>query len=178
MKFRYTLFFLLFSGGGVAVLGTDCCQSILVDLKLPAKLKTRGKPSRARWDQVDKVLTSLLEKLEGKGCEFTFDQAFKTTKLELYFPLTNGVLKTVPEGSLKGVPVFNDTGELLGQYENRFSYERTGGLYRKKAYRLYCFQFRDSQGRLQSSGNRLLLDSFLVKWEDIAKMVALSTQPG
>ncbi len=176
MKFRHTLFFLLFSSGNVPVLGTDSCQSILVDLKLPAKLTTRGKPSRARWDQVDKVLTSLLEKLEAKKCEFTFDQTFKTTKLQLYFPLTNKVLKTVPKDSLKGVPVFNHAGQLLGQYANRFSYERTGGLYRKKTYRLYCFQFRDTRGRLQSSGNRLLLDYFLVKWENIANLVALSTQ--
>ena len=37
----------------------------------------------------------------------------------------------------------------------------------KKKYTRYYFQYRNSLGKLQSSGNQLLLDSYLVRWDDI-----------
>lgn len=173
MRWMYVLLFLLsFYTPAPAI----DCQSVSLDLKLPLKLKTRGKPSRARWEQVDKVMTSLHQRLKGEGCEFTFDQIFKSKKTELYFPLTNNVLRTVPEASLKGLSVFNQAGELLGRYENRVTYERSGGLYAKNSYTLYYFQFMDQRREIQSSGHRLLLDDFLVKWGDLAKKISLSTQ--
>ena len=34
------------------------CLEVTRNRKLPMKLKTRGKPKRARWEQVDRVLTA------------------------------------------------------------------------------------------------------------------------
>ena len=49
------------------------CLEVTRNRKLPMKLKTRGKPKRARWEQVDKVLTDLREDLKQTACQFRFD---------------------------------------------------------------------------------------------------------
>lgn len=149
------------------------CQSLLQSLKLPAELKTKGKPAVARWDKVDKVLTGFRERANGMDCRITLGQVFRSGKKEVFFPLTNNVLRTVPEASLAGVSVFSTEGELLGEFSNLVTYERSGGLYARDSYSLVYFQFTDRRGELQSSGNRLLLDTFVVKWSDIRDQPAL-----
>ncbi len=157
------------------LLSQDPCQSAAEEFKLPVKLKTRGKPSRARWAQIDQVLTSLRTNLEGVHCSFQFDDLFRTERTQLYFPLTNNVLRTTPQGTFQGVQIFGQTGELLGQFSNRVTYQRSGGLYGDNRYTLHYFQFEDRVGTLQSSGNRLLLDNFLVKWQEIKHRLAIPT---
>ena len=152
------------------------CSSIARELKLPAKLKTRGKPHRARWEKVDEVISNLRKKIQGTSCSLTLNQLFRPTKKELMFPLTNNLLRTTPDASLEGVEVFNQRGERLGQYANRVMYQRSGGLYRKRKYTLYYFQYKNSQGKLQSTGNQLLLDSYLVRWEDIKDRVVIAAE--
>lgn len=159
-------------------LAADDCRELTESIRMPVNLKKRGKPSRARWEQVDKVLTGLRENSQGKVCEFTFAQVFRTKRKELLFPLTNNLLRTVPEGQLDGLGVMNQEGEPLGEYVGRVTYEKTGGLVGRKSYVLYYFQFRDLDGRLQSSGNRLLLDTFLVRWTDLKSRVAIDTRSG
>lgn len=153
----------------------DGCEILAGRLKFPVKLKTRGKPPRARWEQVDAVVTQLRNQLQGKQCEFTFQQVFRSDRTELYFPLTNNLVRTVPEEALKGLKIYGRQGEDLGQYQNRVVYEKSGGLYARQAYSLYYFQFLDLEGQLQSTGNRLLLDDFLVRWEDLKARVLIST---
>ena len=152
------------------------CSVIARELKLPAKLKTRGKPHRARWEKVDEVISNLRKKIERTSCSFTLDQLFRPTKKEMVFPLTNNLLRTTPDASLEGIEVFNQGGDRLGEYANRVMYQRSGGLYRKRKYTLYYFQYKNSEGKLQSSGNQLLLDSYLVRWGDIKDRVVIAAE--
>ncbi len=156
----------------------DDCRELSESMRMPVKLKRRGKPSRARWEQIDKVLTGLREKAGGRVCALTFEQVFRTKREELLVPLTNNLLKTVPEQALQGLAVMDQKGEPLGEYVGRVTYEKTGGLVGRKSYVLYYFQFRDSEGQMQSTGNRLLLDYFLVRWADLKGRVAIDTRAG
>ena len=156
---------------------SEPCLAVLTARKLPVQLKTRGRVRTARWEQVDEVLAGLDRDLQQLTCEFRFEEIFRTDKEELHIPVTNNVVRTVPEATLKGVPIFNQSGEHLGEYESRVSYSRRGGLFRSDSYTLYYFQFRSSEGELQSSGNHLLLDNFLMRWSDIADRIAVKTSP-
>lgn len=152
------------------------CSAFGADFKIPVKLKTRGKPKVARWEKVDEVMNGLGEKVTSSECSFTFEELFRYKKEdELYFPLTNTVLRVVPEESLPGTRVFNKDGEQLGVYANRFSYERSGGLQLKKSYSVYFFQYKNAAEKLQAVRRTgLLLDDFVVKWSDIKDKVAVS----
>jgi len=157
--------------------GQEACVTVLEGKSFPTKFKTRGPLQRARWEQIDEVLTGLREDLRGIDCEIKFQEIFRTDKEELYIPLTNNLVRLVPEATLKGLPIFDQSGERLGEYENRVSYNRSGGLYSVESYTLFYFQFKDTQGELQSSGNHLLLDNFLVPWNDLAERVAMESSP-
>ena len=172
------LMVVVFLGGktSYARVPEEQCSLIARELKLPAKLKTRGKPHRARWEKVDEVISDLREKIEGTSCSLTLHQLFRPTKKELMFPLTNNLLRTTPDSSLEGVEVFNQQGQRLGQYANRVMYQRSGGLYKKRKYTLYYFQYKNSQGKLESTGNQLLLDFYLVRWDDIKERVVIAAE--
>ena len=164
----------LFGGMEAGAAGPDC-ESILPGLKVPAKLKTRGKPKRGRWENVDKVVTRVREAVEDQECSLTLEQLFRVRRQELFFPLTNNVLRTVPEESLHGVSVYSNDGERLGEFSNIVPYHRSGGLYAVKGYTLHYFQYKDEEGSLHSSGTDLLLDNFLLKWSEIKDRVVIST---
>lgn len=151
------------------------CEQIATELDIPVKLKTRGKPRIGKWEKVDEVLNDLGQRLETVACEFSFGDLFRNKKEdEMLFPLTNTVLRTVPEESLVGVEVLNQEGEALGTYSNRVPYERSGGLQLKESYTTYYFQILDSAEKLQSVGHQLLLDTYVVRWIDIENKVAVS----
>ncbi len=158
--------------------GQESCATVLREKSLPVNLKTRGSPQRARWEQVDEVLTGLSEELQGMACELKFEEIFRTDKEELYIPLTNNLVRVVPETILEGLPVFNQSEERLGEYDSRVSYQRSGGLYATDSYTLYYFQYKDPEGDVESSGNHLLLDEFLVLWSDLSERVAMNTSSG
>ena len=147
------------------------CLSVLQERKLPIKLKTRGPVQTARWEQVDEVLAGLDRNPNTLDCEFRFNELFETDEQELYFPLTNNLVRIVPESSLEGLPVFNPSEELLGEYGSRVKYTRTGGLARTDSYTLFYFQYQDSEGENHTSGSQLLLDSYRVRWSDLAERV-------
>jgi len=151
------------------------CESILPGLKVPAKLKTRGKPKRARWENVDKVITRVREAVGDRDCSLTLEQLFRVRRQEIFFPLTNNLLRTVPEESLQGVSVYSNDGERLGEFSNTVPYHRSGGLYAVKGYTLHYFQYQDQEGGLHSSGTDLLLDNFLLKWTEIKDRIVIST---
>lgn len=153
----------------------EACQQVARQLELPVKVKTRGKPKRVRWEKVDEVLTKLREATEGQACHFSFGQVFRVDPETVFFPLTNNLLRTVSEEALQGVQVFATDGAPLGEFAGRVVYERSGGLYAQRSYALHYFQFKDLGGNLQSSGNRLLLDDFLVKWQDLKDRPLLSS---
>ena len=84
----------------------------------------------------------------------------------------------VPETILEGLAVFNQSGEHLGEFENRVSYQRAGGLYATNSYTLYYFRYKDTEGEVESSGNHLLLDDYLVPWSDLSERIAINTSSG
>ena len=151
------------------------CEAIGAEFKVPVKLKTRGKPKVGKWEKVDEILNGIGENLGSADCKFTFGELFKTKQQEeLYFPLTNSVLRIAPEESFTGITVFTKEGTALGTFSNRVRYERAGGLQVKKSYSVYYFQYKNPADKLQSVGHRLLLDDFVVKWIDIKDKVAVS----
>ena len=153
----------------------ETCVAASAKLKFPVKLKTRGKPRRVKWEQLDRVLTDLTEWIEDGACRFRFSEVFTTNRPDLYVPVTNSLVRLVPEASLQGLLVFETSGEKLGEYVGQATYERRGNLQFKKSYRLHYFQFKDFSGELQSTGGRLLLDDYLVRWSDLKGRVAVNT---
>lgn len=154
----------------LAICGTTLaeeCSELLEGMDLPTELKTRGRPRVARWEQVDQALTRLEETARDRDCRWTYGNLFEVNRDDVYFPVTNTVLRTAGEDSLHGLEIFSKSGDRLGTFESRVLYERRGGLYRQEGYRLYYFQLRTSDGELSSSGNRLLLDSFTVRWNEL-----------
>ena len=156
-----------------AWLSAQTCQDLAADLKLPTKFKTRGKPRVGKWEDVDKVLNALDKKLEVMQCSFTFSEVFKQNREDVYFPVTNSVVRIVPEDSLMGLTVFTKEEFELGEYAGAVRYEKSGGLYAQKSYSLFYFQYMGKDSNLHSVGSRLLLDDFVVKWDDIKDRVAV-----
>jgi len=156
------------------------CASVRIDLKLPAKIKTRGKPKVAKWEEVDKLLNSLHGRLQGLNCSFRYDEVFRLGKEKdedrFFFPLTNSVVRLVQEEPLMDSNVYSRKGELLGTFAGKIRFEKSGNLYAKKSYTVYYFQYKTPGGRLQSVGSELLLDRFLLKWVEIKNKIAISTE--
>lgn len=151
------------------------CQDLLREMELPEELDTRGKPRVAEWEEVDKILNEVVQRLEGRSCRLTFGQIFRTDREELFFPLTNSVVRIVPEDAFNGTTVYTNEGTELGPYVGRVRYERSGNLYAQTSYSLFYFQYRGSDDKLHSVGSQLLLDSFVVEWEDIKDLTAVET---
>ncbi|HRR26914.1 MAG TPA: hypothetical protein P5300_09480 [Acidobacteriota bacterium] len=163
----------------VAVQAQDGCLELLQGMELPKRVKTRGKPKFMKWEDIDKALNEAAERLKGSDCSLRFEQIFAVKeKEEVWFPLTNSVVRLVPEESLVGLPVFTRGGDELGRYESRIRYERAGDLYASKSYTLYYFQYRSSDGKLHAVGERLLLDEFGVPWSQLKSRVALQPEEG
>ncbi len=155
------------------------CEELTVKYKLPKEVGKRKGPDRLKWEDVDRILTAMREDLQGRECQFTFGALFKVKSKKdqvVYFPLTNNVVRTVPETALQGLQVFNMEGKPLGQYDSRVPHEKSGGALAKKSYTLFSFQFKNPNGEFESVGGRLLLDEYLVKWDDIKDKVAITTK--
>lgn len=163
--------------GFLVDVSAEGCDAIAKELKLPEKLKTRGKPRVGKWEKVDEILNEVAKSPEARACQFTFADLFRYKKEEeLHFPLTHSVLKLAPEDSFQGVEVYTKEGDLLGNYTNRVRYEKSGGLAVMKSYDSYYFQFSTPAGKLESVGHKLLLDSYVVRWTDIKDKVAVASQ--
>lgn len=161
---------------GTPLLAAQDCQDIVLEMKLPKKLKTRGKPRMARWEIVDRTLNDLAQRLQGRSCRFTFGQIFENGRDDVLFPLTNTVVRIVPEASLSGLTVITREGHELGPYEGRVRFDRSGGLYALDKYSLYYFQYRGSDSQVHAAGTRLLLDDFGVRWAELRDRAALDTR--
>jgi len=81
-------------------------------------------------------------------------------------PLSNSLLKFLPEGSLEGLRVYNKRGDLLGIFIGTYGSERSGGLANMTGYRMLNFQYTDLKGEAQAPTERFLVDSYGVPWTD------------
>jgi len=85
---------------------------------------------------------------------------------ETLLPLSNSLLKFLPENSLAGLTVYNKDGESLGTFLGAYPFERSGGLTILNEYRMMNFQYTDLKGSAQAPTEKFLLDSFGVPWRD------------
>lgn len=125
---------------------------------VPRKIKTRGKPKVARWEDVDAALADVQSKLDigaflrELGTDFPasedsvsvqfrdeldqvlsrqpilYNQIFTLEDPASLFPLTNNVLRLVSDATLADLEVFDKTGFSLGSYVGKYVFEKSGGL--------------------------------------------------
>ena len=162
--------------------------------KFPCELKAGGEPKMLRWQSADKCLNSAyelvdwanisrrLQEIQEKGrkesADFlsaveaslsahavVYDRVFKVKDDKALLPLSNSVLKFLPADSLLDLPVTDKTGKKIGTFSGRYTFEKMGEISGTKQ-RHSLFQYTDVNGKIQSSSDRLLLDSFGVSWKD------------
>ena len=167
-----------------------------VTAAFPCKLKSKGKPKMAPWQDVDRCLNGAAERVDWPALagelekvraavpglsttEFwalvdsalsahtlTFEKVFELKNPETLLPLTNSLLKFLPADSLQGLDVVSKAGDRVGSFQGTYAYERSGGLATANSNQLIVFQYSDQAGTMQAAGEKLLLDSFGVPWKD------------
>lgn len=153
----------LAAGGWTAP--ADSCSDVVAQLQLPARVKTKGKPKRVRWDQANQLLHKLNQAVAGRSCHLTFEEVFAPQREDVFFPLLDSVLRIGPEDELVGVPVYYLDGDEAGRFSNRVIFEKSN-------YNQYYFQYTGKDGDLRTSTRNLLdfatgLPTFLIRWQDI-----------
>ncbi|HEY2934222.1 MAG TPA: hypothetical protein VGK99_20975 [Acidobacteriota bacterium] len=197
--FSIWIFCLLLGSPAAGQSNTTLLRELLLGPGFPAKIKSKNKV--ARWDQIDQLLNlqlapkteGLPDKMKAKAPAGSlgdmFSEKYEVRKLlssngilfsdlfdigeNDFFPLTNSVLKFVPEGSLEGETVYDKSGQVLGKFAGKSRYERTGGLYGSGGFRLITFQYKTPQGEFRSAGHDNLLDNYVVFWSRIKQRPAL-----
>ena len=99
----------------------------------------------------------------------SYDKVFLVKDKEedrVILPLSNSLLKFLPENSLASLPVYSKIGELVGSFIGTYGSDRSGGLGIMGSYRMVNFQYTDLRGEAQAPTDRFLLDSFGVPWRD------------
>jgi hypothetical protein len=163
-------------------------------VKLPCKIKTTGKPKMLRWQSVDQCLSDAYEQVnwdsvsrrlreirDGARIEkpdflsvieaslsaqaLTYDRLFLVKEKDALLPLTNSILKYLPADSLMDVPVYAKSGTRMGNFAGVYAFEKMGEISGTRQ-RHSLFQYTDLKGKIQSSTERLLLDSFGVYWNE------------
>ena len=103
-----------------------------------------------------------------------FDRVFVVNEKDVGFallPLSNSLLKFLPEDSLAELTVYDKKGELLGVFVGVYSFERSGGLEILTGYYMVSFQYTNYMGNVQTPSEHFLLDSYGVPWRDARPQV-------
>ncbi len=165
--------------------------------KFPCKLKSGGEPKMLRWESADKCLNAAydlvdwadvsnrLREIQVKsGIEpvdfmsaveaslsahaVPYDKVFLVKDNKALLPLSNSILKFLPPDSLLDLPVTDRAGKKVGTFSGVYAFEKVGEISGTRQ-RHALFQYTDADGKLHSSSDRLLLDSFGVSWKDAVK---------
>jgi hypothetical protein len=160
----------------------------------PCKLGARGKTKMLGWEAIDKCLNyandrvnweelSLqIQKIRNDGGyqatdvfsaiedsltahAMPYNKVFQVKETEALLPLSNSLLKFLPSSSLMDLPVFSNSGERVGTFSGVYIFEKAGAL-SGNMQRHPLFQYTDSSGKMRSSPDRLLLDSYGLPWKD------------
>lgn len=160
----------------------------------PCKLKGGGKPKMLIWQSIEKCFDKAYqqinwESLSGKlqdirrngryqtidllsvvesslsAHALPFNKVFLVKETEVLLPLSNTILKSLPEGSLMNLPVYDKSGKQIGTFAGSYTFEKVGEI-SGNLQRHSLFQYTDSNGKINSSSDRLLLDSFGVPWKE------------
>jgi hypothetical protein len=121
--------------------------------------------NRVSWMDLAATLDSSLA-----AHAISYDKIFtvKIKNAKTLLPLSNSVLKFLPDNSLQDLPVFSRQGAKVGVFAGVYTYDRSGELAAANNYKLSIFQYADSNGNIHvpPSANRLLLDRYGVPWND------------
>ena len=133
---------------------------------------------RVDWENISRRLQEIQEKGRNESADFLsaveaslsahaviYDKVFKVKDDKALLPLSNSVLKFLPADSLLDLPVTDKTGKKIGTFSGKYTFEKMGEISGTKQ-RHSLFQYTDVNGKMQSSSDRLLLDSFGVSWKD------------
>lgn len=131
-----------------------------------------------RFEEVDRHLAAVMKWVGTQSWEgippgslaLTFADLFAAETSDTLLPLTNTVVRLAPEESLEGLPVRDEKGGVLGKYRYKYCYSRSG----EQRYTLWFFQYETPEGRLQQTGNALLLDRYAARWSELKDRVLLS----
>jgi len=133
------------------------------DRHAAALRKIREEERISREDLIAAVESALTEQA------FSYDKVFRVNAREegtALLPLSNSLLKFLPEDSLVGLAVSRNNGELIGTFLGTYPFEQGGGLTFLTEYRRMSFQYTDLRGNPQAPTDRFLIDSFGVPWKD------------
>jgi len=164
--------------------------------QFPCKLKASGKAKMGNWKDVENCVNPAHDLVNWKNHALELqkirdteryqredmiavieaalsEQALPYEKVFLVksknvalLPLSNSLLKFLPENSLAGLPVYSTDGEHLGSFSGVYPYERIGGLEVISSYRMMNFQYTDLHGENKTPAEKFLLDLYGVPWED------------
>ena len=174
-------------------------KEMLAGLPLPARVKSRR--DVARWDEVDKVLNTVVAPRLNQWIDATRkeiagqvsnDPLSQTAALQkrvppgsvafsdlfqlgenLFFPLTNSVLKLAPAASLDGLDVYDEAHQKVGTFAGKSRFEKTSRLNPARTYVLISFEYKTETGDFRSPGDDNLLDRFQVRWADLKTRPAI-----
>jgi len=161
---------------------------------LPYKLKAGGKPKMLSWQGIEKCFYKAYERIDWDGLAkkikkirdegryqridvlnaieaslsehaLPFNKIFLVKNTEALLPLSNSILRSLPEDSLMNLPVYDKSGKQVGTFAGSYTYEKMGNI-SGNMQRHSLFQYTDMNGKIHSSSDRLLLDSYGVPWKD------------
>jgi len=110
------------------------------------------------------VETALTEQMLSYDKVFSVNRKEEATAL---LPISNSLLKFLPEKSLVDLTVYRKNGELLGTFIGAYPFDRGGGLTYMTEYRMMNFQYTDLRGDAQAPTETFLRDSYGVPWRDV-----------
>jgi hypothetical protein len=97
-----------------------------------------------------------------------YNKVFRVGKPDALLPLTNSILKYAIQDELMNMPVLPQKGnQPIGVFSGTFTHEKAGAMATGNTYRLSMFQYTDPQGKMQTPSDKLLLDSYGIRWGDI-----------
>ena len=137
----------------------------LVDWNVHAEaLKTIREEERVSREDMAVIVEAALT-----AQAISYDKVFLVNEKEegnALLPLSNSLLKFLPDNSLADLAVYSKKGDLLGILVGVYSFERSGGLEFLTGYNMVNFQYTDLNGIVQAPGERFLMDLYGVPWRD------------
>jgi hypothetical protein len=168
--------------------------------KFPCKPKAKGKAKMLRWQDVEECVNAAFDRVDwtliskqlreirdsGRHASteislaiedsltahaLPYSEVFLVKEKKALLPLSNSLLKFLPNESLMDLPVYNKSGTKIGVFAGIYRFEKYGQISGNK-YLRSLFQYTDLNGKIQTPPDKLLLDSFGVPWKDAV------SQPG
>jgi hypothetical protein len=171
----------------------------------PCKLKADGKPKMLSWEGIEKCFYKANEMIDWESLArkiqeirdsnryqnidmlnvvessltdhaLRFDKVFRVKEADALLPLSNSILRSLPENSLMDLPVYDKSGKRIGTFSGGYTFEKMGEISGSRQLHS-LFQYTDSNGKIHSSSDRLLLDSFGVPWKEAISQAGFRLNP-